>query len=50
MQTNPALSRVKSLDGPRVRVISPVGKVKGSMEERICWRAKSWVQNEILSD
>jgi len=20
------------------------------MEERICWRAKSWVQNEILSE
>jgi len=43
------LSRVKSLDGPRVRVISPVGR-KRSMEERLCWRAKSWVQNEILSE
>jgi len=21
-----------------------------SMEERICWRAKSWVQNEILGE
>jgi len=20
------------------------------MKERICWRAKSWVQNEILSE
>jgi len=28
MQTNPAVERVKSLDGTRVRVISPVGKEK----------------------
>jgi len=39
------LNRVKSLDGPRVRGISPVGKER-SMKERICRRAKSWVQNK----
>jgi len=43
------LSRVKSLDGTTVRVISPVGKEK-VIEERICWRAKSWVRNETLGE
>jgi len=28
MQTNPAVEPVKSLDGPRVRGVSPVGKEK----------------------
>jgi len=28
MQTNPALSRIKTVNGPRVRGISPVREVK----------------------
>jgi len=43
------LSRVKSLDGPGLRVISPVRNEKVYVG-RICWRAKSWVYNEILSE
>jgi len=36
------LSRIKTLNGPKVRKISPVGRQeKRSMEERICRRAKS---------
>jgi len=40
MQTNPSVGQNETLDGPRVRGISPVGTER-SMEERISRRAKS---------
>jgi len=43
------LSRVESLDGPRVHVISPVVKEKVYGGKDLP-RASSWVQNEILSE
>jgi len=49
MQTNPAVEQSKIIRWSK----SPwnqSGKKKRSVEERICWRAKSWVQNEILSE
>jgi len=39
MQTNLAVEQNKTLNGPGVRRISPVGK-KRSMDKRICRRAK----------
>jgi len=47
MQTIQPLSGIKTLDNKRVRGISPVTKER-SIEERICWRAKSFVQNEMM--
>jgi len=42
MQTNPALSRVQSLDGPRVRGISPVEKEK-------VYGGKDLLKSQVLS-
>jgi len=49
MQTNPAVEQSEIIRWPgRESVESVRYKRKKSMEERICWRAKFWVQNEIL--
>jgi len=42
MQTNPAVERVKSLHGPRVREISPVAKEK-------VYRGKDLLKSQVLS-
>jgi len=42
-------SRVKTLNGPRVRRIIPVGKER-FMEEMICRKAKSQVQSERVRE
>jgi len=42
MQTNPAVELSKSLDGPRVRVISLVGK------EKVCG-GKDLLKSQVLS-
>jgi len=50
MQTNPAVEQSKIIRWSESPCgINPVGKEK-SVEEKICRRAKSWVQNEILSE
>jgi len=49
MQTNSAIKLNKIIrwsESPW----SQSGRKGRSVEERICWRAKSWVQNEILSE
>jgi len=47
MQTNPAVEQSEIVRWSE----SPYNQSRKTfMEERICWRAKSWVQNEILSE
>jgi len=43
------LRRVKTLDGPRVRVISPEGKEKVYGGKDLL-KSQVWVQNETLSE
>ena len=51
MQTNPAVEQNKTLNDPRVRGISPVGKEKKSMDRgKDLPIAKSLVQNERLNE
>jgi len=50
MQTNPAVEQNKIIRWSESPWNQSGRKEKRSMEERICWRAKSWVQNEILSE
>jgi len=46
MQTNPAVEQSKIIKWP----MSPFNQSARSVKERICWRVKSWVQNERLNE
>jgi len=50
MQTDLAAEQNKNITWPESRWNQSDRKRKRSMEKRICWRAKLWVQNEILNE